>query len=237
MFKGVLRHIRRQPVAFVALFFALGGGAMAASNFIKPTDTIPSGDLAGSTYGNPLIASGKVTTGKLADGSVTTGKFASDAEAPNAAKLDGLGSSAFLPATKVQGDGTVTLQMPASSGDTNQTTLISDGPLTVVGQCTNSGGVPEATVGVQNTIEAFVAIGSAEGRISPAGVFVPTATTPLAQATASGGLPVWDIQRRDFSVVGYPSSGSHAIQGSATAITQGQPATNECFLAAWGFAS
>jgi hypothetical protein len=64
MFKGVLRHIRRQPAAFVALFFALGGGAMAASNFIKPTDTIRSGDLAGSTYGSPTIANGAVTAAK-----------------------------------------------------------------------------------------------------------------------------------------------------------------------------
>jgi hypothetical protein len=30
MFRRVLGHIRRQPVAFVALLFAVGGGAMAA---------------------------------------------------------------------------------------------------------------------------------------------------------------------------------------------------------------
>jgi hypothetical protein len=63
--------VRRQPVAFVALFFALGGGAMAAGQFLRSTDTITKGDLAGSTYGDPLIASGAVTNDKLANPSLT----------------------------------------------------------------------------------------------------------------------------------------------------------------------
>jgi hypothetical protein len=70
MFKGVLRHIGRQPVAFVALFVALGGGAVAAGTYIKTTDQIPSGDLAGSTYGSPTIASGAVTAAKTNTSSV-----------------------------------------------------------------------------------------------------------------------------------------------------------------------
>lgn len=74
MFRRALEHIRRQPVAFVALFFALGGGAMAANNFIRSTATIPQGsDLAGSTYGMPLIADGAVTNNKLANSSLTVG--------------------------------------------------------------------------------------------------------------------------------------------------------------------
>lgn len=81
MFRVVVGQIRRQPVAFVALFFALGGGAMGASSFIRSTDTIGSGDLAGSTYGTPAIHSGAVTNADLAnsalsvnpDGSTLTG--------------------------------------------------------------------------------------------------------------------------------------------------------------------
>jgi hypothetical protein len=69
-------------VALVALFFALGRGAMAANTYIRSADPIPSGDLAGSTYGSPLIASGKVTNGKLANCSLT-------ARAPDSAKLGG----------------------------------------------------------------------------------------------------------------------------------------------------
>jgi hypothetical protein len=78
---------------------------VAAVPYIRPTDPISQGDLAGSTYGNPLIASGKVTTGKLADGAVTTGKLAdgavttgkfdSSAQAPDAAKLAGASPSDY----------------------------------------------------------------------------------------------------------------------------------------------
>ena len=71
MFRRVVEQVRRQPVAFVALFVALGGSAVAANNYIRSTDTIPEGDLAGSTYGNPVIASGKVTNAKLANSSLT----------------------------------------------------------------------------------------------------------------------------------------------------------------------
>jgi len=67
----LISHIRHNLVAYTALFFALGGGAMAASTQIRSTDTIPEGDLAGSTYGNPLIGSGKETNGKLANSSLT----------------------------------------------------------------------------------------------------------------------------------------------------------------------
>jgi hypothetical protein len=101
MFKRVFGHFRRQPVAYVALFVALAGtaGATAPGLFIRPSDTVPAGDLAGSTYGNPLIAAGAVTGGKLANGAVTDGKlasgavstakFAPGAQAPDSAKLGG----------------------------------------------------------------------------------------------------------------------------------------------------
>ncbi len=75
MFGRVAGHIRRQPVAFaalfVALFFGLGSTAAAASKFLTASDPITQGDLAGSTYGNPTIASGAVTNGKLANPSLT----------------------------------------------------------------------------------------------------------------------------------------------------------------------
>jgi hypothetical protein len=34
MLRGVLGQIRRQPVAFVALFFAVGGTAIAARHYV-----------------------------------------------------------------------------------------------------------------------------------------------------------------------------------------------------------
>ena len=53
MFRRVVAHVRRQPVAFVALFFALTGSAFAGSKYLTARDPITQGDLAGSTYGNP----------------------------------------------------------------------------------------------------------------------------------------------------------------------------------------
>ena len=83
-------------MATLAFFFALTGGAMAGAKFIVAADTIPAtSDLAGSTYGNPMIAAGKVTSGKIADGVITSSKFNASAIAPNADRLDGLDSSAF----------------------------------------------------------------------------------------------------------------------------------------------
>jgi hypothetical protein len=74
-------------VATLALFFALTGGAWAAtSKYLMASDPITQGDLAGSTYGNPLIANGKITSSK----------FASTAKAPDADQLDGNDSTGFV---------------------------------------------------------------------------------------------------------------------------------------------
>jgi hypothetical protein len=83
-------------MATVALFFALTGGAMAGAKYLFPADTIPAtSDLAGSTYGIPQIAAGKITSGKIADGAITTSKFDDSALAPNTDKLDGMDSQSF----------------------------------------------------------------------------------------------------------------------------------------------
>ena len=84
-------------IATIALFFALTGGAWAAaSKYLMASDPITQGDLAGSTYGNPVIATGKVTTGKITDGAVTTAKFDGSALAPNADLLDGVDSRWYV---------------------------------------------------------------------------------------------------------------------------------------------
>jgi hypothetical protein len=70
-------------MATLALFFALTGSAAAVTKYLTANDPITAGDLAGSTYGNPVIANGKVTSAKIADGAITSAKFASSATAPN----------------------------------------------------------------------------------------------------------------------------------------------------------
>jgi hypothetical protein len=67
-------------MATLAFFFALTGSATAVGKYLTAGSPITSGDLAGSTYGSPLIA----------DGAITTAKFHASATAPNAARLGGL---------------------------------------------------------------------------------------------------------------------------------------------------
>jgi hypothetical protein len=73
-------------MATLAFFFALTGGAMATGKYLTANDPINAGDLAGSTYGTPVIA----------DGKITSAQFAPTAKAPDAETLDGIDSTAFL---------------------------------------------------------------------------------------------------------------------------------------------
>jgi hypothetical protein len=90
-------------MATLAFFFALTGGAVAATGALKATDPITAGDLAGSTYGTPIIA----------DGAITSAKFASTAKAPDANTLDGIDSTQFLSGYGA-GEGT-TVSVPAGA--------------------------------------------------------------------------------------------------------------------------
>jgi hypothetical protein len=61
----ILRHLRSNAVAYVALFVALGGtGAWAA-------DKITSADIAKNAVRTRHIKKGAVTTPKIANGAVT----------------------------------------------------------------------------------------------------------------------------------------------------------------------
>ena len=86
-FGGLRRRLSYANVmATLAFFFALTGGAMATNKYLTADDPITAGDLAGSTYGTPVIAAGKITSDK----------FAPTAKAPDADKLDGTDSTQFL---------------------------------------------------------------------------------------------------------------------------------------------
>ena len=61
MFRRVVAHVRRQPVAFVALFFAITGTGFAGTNYLAVRDPVPRSHLSGSNYGNRLAANEAIT--------------------------------------------------------------------------------------------------------------------------------------------------------------------------------
>lgn len=72
----------------LAVALSLTGSASAVTKYLLDTDVIPAGDLAGSTYGAPLIAAGAVTAEKVADGAISTSKLDADATVPKATALE-----------------------------------------------------------------------------------------------------------------------------------------------------
>ena len=90
-------------MATLAFFFALTGGAMAGAKYLTASDPINAGDLAGSTYGTPVIA----------DGTITSATFASTAKAPDANTLDGIDSTQFLSALTGGSSADSTVSVPA----------------------------------------------------------------------------------------------------------------------------
>jgi hypothetical protein len=131
--------------------------------------------------------------------------------------------------------GPVVLAMPATAGQKATSTLATDGPLSLVGECENSGGTPIARVTLQQSGgEHFsVLVGEVTGgKVSSGG-----GAATIVQVTATGGTPVWDAARHTFSALTNPVTGSAALQGSATAITNSGIGTNECYVAAAAFAS
>jgi hypothetical protein len=101
--------------------------------------------------------------------------------------------------------------MPAGVGQSDTRTLLSHGPLTVVGECANSGGQPQARVSVQGA--TFLVVDAASG------------ANPVATVTGNGA------DRHAFTALSTgPATG---LQGAATAVASGQA----CSLAVFAFAS
>jgi hypothetical protein len=131
--------------------------------------------------------------------------------------------------------GPVIMTMPGTNGDISRTTLITHGPLTLVGECENQGGVPVARVGIQHDVEILQPLtGFTGGKIVGFPVTFPPTTRTVVQVTSTGGLPVWDAQQAVFSAITNPATGQTlGIQGTAAVVTFFQGGqTPQCFISA-----
>src|SRR5205085_3462005 len=155
-------HIRRQPVAFVALFFALSGAAVAGAGYLKASDKITKGDLAGSTYGDPVIAAHKVTNKKLQHASLTVATDGSTLTGGGPINLGGSNSTPLGVA-----DGGITNTKPANPSLTiTAGTGLTGGGSIALG---SSGGLSVDPTVVRNRVSNTCSSGSAISSINQDG--------------------------------------------------------------------
>jgi hypothetical protein len=177
MFRGVLGHVRRQPVAFIALFIALGGSSYAALALPKNsvgTKQLKNGAVTGSKIKAGAISSAKINTAGL---TVPDAQHSHNADTATVA-----GGAPPLAYAHVRADGSfdaansrnVTADVPNAGSVPNVTCLV---------------GIPFTVKGAQVTVDfndsgtqfAQVALGAGDGThvACPAGTkaYVWTANT------------------------------------------------------------
>ena len=82
---GKLAHLRRNAVAYVALFVALGGTSAYAANEILPKGSVGAKQLRSSAVSGKKLKANAVTTDKVANGTLLGEDFAAGALPKNAA--------------------------------------------------------------------------------------------------------------------------------------------------------
>jgi hypothetical protein len=129
MVKKVPAHIRGNAVAYVALFFALAGGAYAAAT-TAPANSVNSAAIINGQVKTADLANGAVNASKVASNSLTGGQInesslATVPNASNASKLGGAPASTYTKAVTLNGE----LLGPSP------TTLLSTHGLTLTATC------------------------------------------------------------------------------------------------------
>jgi hypothetical protein len=214
MLTKLLSHAHHNLVGYIALFFALSGSAMAASSFIKSTDTIPAGDLAGTSYGDPLIASGAVTNGKLANSSLNVNS-----------------------GTGLTGGGSVALGGSTALGVADggiRTTQLHDGSVTTA-KFDSGAKAPDAAKldGASPSDYGGVVIGRMNGLhnagVTDFGAASGTSTASFTETNVSTVTPNHALKLRDLSVQLTTAPGSGAGRTFGVSINS-VVWTNGCFI-------
>lgn len=129
MFRKLCSHIRSNAIAYVALFFALAGGAYAAAT-TAPANSVNSASIINGQVKTADLANGAVNASKVAFNSLTGGQINESSlgtvpSASNAGKLGGSPASAYTKALTINGN---------LLGSTPTTVLSTDG-LTLTASC------------------------------------------------------------------------------------------------------
>jgi hypothetical protein len=179
-------HVRSNAVAYLSLFVALGGTAYSAA-------TIGAGDIRPNAVRAKHIKDGQVKGPEVVEASLDEVPAAGNADL-----LDDLDSGAFVPANSLQFGGPVTVDDPAGGGSTN-VPLFTVGPVTVIGECTET--TPTTHAAAVTATSSFPA--ARIETISAAGAFdVQFGGGKLTVVTvANGGATVSDEIRHASTVI------------------------------------
>jgi len=115
MLHRIVGHLRHHVVAYVALFFALTGSAVAVSPALHVGD--PAGNDLTGTYPNPSIAPNAVNSAKVSNDSLTGADIGESSlgKVPDADRLDGFDSTDYGAVMSGRVNGLTTA--PSSTGD------------------------------------------------------------------------------------------------------------------------
>ena len=233
---------------------AIGGGTAIAVSL--PKNSVGPKQIEKNAVGAPevrknAVASGEVKNDKLTGADVdesTLGEVARAANAgnsqnaanaenaANAGALDGLDSSEFLRANRATLRGPVNVDDdPASGGHTDSPALMTAGPVTFVGRCTDTGPQRIASVNVGSATPGAQIAGIVQSQANEQAVTAfqttvpsnPNTTIPISE-TPNTGIPT--ARTTSFSLI-HPGTATYTSGTVYAAVNVG----GDCTFGVTGF--